>query len=72
MTGIHVWDVHQPFWCFFIATDQEVSEVVAAYRKHAVNGFSPKELEFAKAVCCLKLICIVKVGYDRWPLTFSG
>ena len=47
----------------FIATDQEVDEVVTEYRQHARNGFSAEELQFAKAVCCLKLICAVKVGH---------
>ena len=48
----------------YVATDQEVSKIVTEYRKHARNGFSREELEFAEAVCCLKQICIVKVRHD--------
>ena len=48
---------------FFIATDQEVDEVVTEYCQHAKNVFGAEELEFAKAVCCLKMICVVKVGH---------
>ena len=47
----------------YVATDQQVSELVTEYRKHARNGFTREELEFAKAVCCLKMICVVKVGH---------
>ena len=42
---------------------------MAEYRQHARNafsdedGFSDEDLEFARAVCCLKLICVVKVGH---------
>ena len=43
--------------------DQQVRELVTEYRQHARNGFSEEDLEFAKAVCCLKLICVVKVGH---------
>ena len=46
----------------FIATKQEVDEVVTEYRQHAKNVFSDEEVEFAKAVCFLKMICVVKVG----------
>ena len=47
----------------FHTTDQQVDTLVAEYRKQARNGFKIKDLEFAKAVCCLKLICVVKVGH---------
>ena len=46
----------------YIATSQEVSEVVKAYRQSLLKGFNDEELEFAKAVCCLRQICAVKVG----------
>ena len=45
-----------------VATDAEVSEVVKAYRQSSAKGFNDEELEFAKAVCCLRQICAVKVG----------
>ena len=51
------------FNAFFIATDQEVDDVVTEYCQHAKNVFNTEELEFAKAVCCLKMICVVKVGH---------
>ena len=51
------------FDVFFTATDQEVDKVVTEYCQHAKNVFSAEELEFAKAVCCLKMICVVKVGH---------
>ena len=58
-----MWDVSQPsFDAFFIATNQEVSEVVDTYRQTSTKGFSQEELEFAKAVRCLRQICVVKVG----------
>ena len=47
----------------YVATDQQVSEIVTEYCQHARNGFTREELEFAEAVCCLKQICIVKVGH---------
>ena len=47
----------------FIATEKDVSDIVTEYCQHASNGFTTEELEFAKAVCCLKQICIVKVGH---------
>ena len=48
---------------FFIATDQEGDKVVTEYCHHVKHVFSAEELEFAKAVCCLKMICVVKVGH---------
>ena len=45
----------------FIATDKEVTDLVDTYKRHAKNGYNREDLMFAKAVCCLKLICIVKV-----------
>ena len=36
--------------------------MVKAYRQSLVKGFNDEELEFAKAVCCLRQICAVKVG----------
>ena len=49
----------------YVATDRDkrFREMVAEYRKHARNEFSDEDLEFARAVCCLKLICVVKVGH---------
>ena len=47
----------------YVATDQQVSTLVNEYCEHAGNGFTREELEFAKAVCCLKMICVVKVGH---------
>ena len=58
-----MWDVLIPFSCFLQATDQEVDEVVTEYCQHAKNVFGAEELEFAKAVCCLKMIRVVKVGH---------
>ena len=60
-------DVNQPFWCTFTATDQEVriSNILAAYQPPGVNLFSERELQFARTVCCLKPICIIKVRYGR-------
>ena len=54
-----------------VATDAEVSKVVMAYRQSLVKGFNDEELEFAKAVCCLRQICAVKVrlGYKRCTCT---
>ena len=40
--------------------------MVATYQERAGKEFTAGELEFAKSVCCLKLICIVKVGYSKW------
>ena len=49
----------------YVATDQQVNTLVNEYKlaELARNGFTTEELEFAKAVCCLKMICVVKVGH---------
>ena len=60
-----MWIVSQPsliLLSFFIATNKQVSDLVNAYTQHERTGFEHEDLQFAKAVCCLKLICVVKVG----------
>ena len=58
-----MWDVSQPsFDALLIATNQEVGEVVATYRQTSRKEFSQEELKFARAMCCLRQICVVKVG----------
>lgn len=47
---------------FYTASEAEVKEVVTAYRQTAVEGFNAKELAFAEAVCCLRLLSVLKVG----------
>ena len=47
----------------YVATDQQVSTLVNEYSQRARGEFTTGDLQFAKAVCCLKLICVVKVGH---------
>ena len=37
--------------------------MIDKYRLQAKKVFTTEDLEFAKAVYCLKMICVVKVGH---------
>ena len=57
----------QPIVCSLsIDAVAEVSEVVKAYNQSSANEVSGENLEFAKAVCCLRQLCVLKVCRIDW------